>query len=178
MSEENGQQPQVNPNVFQYEIAGATRYADPLKVRRILLQNTMGKCWGIVQKINKLSKDIEEIRTKYDALQADLDANPTTADEIKVMGEIQATRAEGKQVTLKFEEYPRIERLSLFEVHIGSMCNQQAELEGILSQASMEAFELEPFNPENATGTTELDAIQLLKLFLTYVEGKGERLGI
>lgn len=49
---------------------------------------------------------------------------------------------------------------------------QIANLEGILATAAIEAFEFAPFNPEDGSGCTELDALILLQQYMEFAAGK------
>lgn len=48
----------------------------------------------------------------------------------------------------------------------------QVKIEGILAEATITAFEFEPFNPEDGTGATEIDALSLLHLYMEFAAGK------
>lgn len=166
-----------NPNGFEFQIQGKTQFADPLKVRRLLLQNTMGKCWGIFREINKTKKIVQDARDRIVALEKDLETTPTTPEEMAKIQEDQKIRAEGGTPTRPFTDFPREYQLSGFEGQVAIYSNKISELEGVLARASMMAFELPEYDLNTGEGVTEQEAIELLKLFVEYAEGKGERLG-
>ncbi len=169
--------PCANPNVFSYPFQGTTLHADPLRVRRALLQSTVGKCWGIVKEVNRLQGAITECRAKSESMTQDLLVNPNTPEEEIKIAEINQTFLEGKQLTIPFGELPRVKQLEGYDVQTAMLSNRLAELEGILAQAAFEAFEFPEFDATTGEGTTEREAIEILKMFLEYAEGKGERLG-
>lgn len=47
-----------------------------------------------------------------------------------------------------------------------------ANLEGILAQAAVIAFEQPPFNPEDGSGCTELEAMLILAQYMEFAAGK------
>lgn len=166
-----------NPNVFTFNVGEKVCYADPLKVRRVLLQQTMGKCWGLVRKINRTKELIDEFRKKAANLEKDLEVNPTTPEEMGKIQELQQLRAENKQPTLPFDQLPRAFQLDGYEGHVAVYCREAAELEGVLANASYQAFDLPPLDLEKGEGVSETEVLAIFKTFLEYAEGKGERLG-
>lgn len=48
-----------------------------------------------------------------------------------------------------------------------------ARLEGVLAAATVEAFELSPFSPEDGSGWTEMAALTLLAQYMEFAAGKG-----
>lgn len=166
-----------NPNAFEFQCQGKTQYADPLKVRRVLLSETMGKCWGIFREINKTKKIVQDARDKIVELEESLTITPTTEEEMVKVQEDQKLKAEGKQSTRAFTDLPRAFQLDGYEGQVAIYSNRISELEGVLAQAAMKAFELPEFDLNDGTGVTELEAIEILKSFVEYAEGKGERLG-
>ncbi len=166
-----------NSNAFFFQIGEKTCYADPLFVRRVLLNETMGKCWGITRKITRLREDVKKWRNEAQLLEAGLEAEPTSPEEMTKIAELQKERAEGKQGTLPFNELPRVYKLEGYENQIAICSNQIAELEGVLANAAYKAFDLPPLNPDDGSGVTEHEVIEILKAYLDYAEGKGERLG-
>ena len=166
-----------NPNVFPFTVGDSHCYADPMKVRRVLLQHTMGKCWSVVREIRRSQDELTDARNKADELRKELETTPTTEDELKVFAEIQKAHAEQKQTNLPFDQFPRAYKADMYEGKVAILSNKIAQLEGTLAGAAYEAFDLPPFKLDDGSGVTESEALGVLKLFLEYAEGKGERLG-
>src|SRR5262245_11634049 len=166
-----------NANAFVFQIGEKECYADPLKVRRALLQNTLGKCWGIVREIPKLKQAILKARQQVEELETQLQTEAISPQEMEQMQEIQKLKEEGKTSTIPFEQMPRIYRKEGFEGQIAIFSSRVAELEGILATAAYVAFDLPQMDPNTGEGVTEEEAIGVLNKFLEYAEGKGERLG-
>jgi hypothetical protein len=167
----------VSANVFSYLLKGRTYYADPLKVRRDLLQHTVGRCWGLVKEVLRLQDEIIAVRAQVDTTAMDLQTTPSTPEEISQCREIDAKLLENINPNIPFENLPRQKRLEGYETHVGALSTRMTDIEGVLATASALAFGLPPFDNETGQGTTDLEAIEVLKLFLEYAEGKGERLG-
>lgn len=166
-----------NPHAFIFTCQGKQQFADPLRVRRALLDHTLGKCWGILRKLNSFKVEIQLARGHVESLEADLSAVPTTEEEKTVLAEMQKATAEGKTSTVPFADQPRVIRLDGYNNQIAIYCKQTADLEGILAQAGYAAFELPLFDPNTGEGVTEFEVLEIVKAFVEYAEGKGERLG-
>lgn len=166
-----------NQRLFSFKLGDNELYADPLKVRRVLLNQTAGKCWGIVQEVRKLQEVIAKCREEITALNDDLSVTPTTEEESKLSGEIEKSLQENKTPTTPFENYPRKMKVFGYENQVAGLCQRLATLEELLAAASMHAFGLNPIDIETGEGVTEMEAIEVLIAFLEYAEGKGLRLG-
>jgi|SRR6185436_7868776 len=46
---------------FSYAIQGQTLHDDPFKIRRILLEQTDGRCWKYLGDLSKISKELDEL---------------------------------------------------------------------------------------------------------------------
>jgi len=156
-------------NVFSYELDEKQRFADPVKVRRTLLEVTSGRLWGIVQEINRTNNVIDDANKHIERLTADLSANPPTEDEIKF--------DQTKRTTTPFDQLPRTVQLEAYTGQLAITTQRVAQHEGVLAEAAVTAFDLPPFDPETGEGTTEIEALLILRAYLEYAEGKGWRLG-
>lgn len=65
------------------------------------------------------------------------------------------------------EEFERAE--AQVAIHVVEVAN----LEGLLAEASMAAFDLSPLDPATGEGVTELEALNVLMQYMVFAEGKG-----
>lgn len=114
---------------FDYEIQGNTLFADALKVRRGLLENTDGRAWIYIRDLDTLKT--EAVKLSDAAKTPEVDAQ-TAINALAVV-----------------------------------------RLEGILAQATRNAFDMIPVDPETGVGVSEYEALLLLQKFMEYAEGKG-----
>lgn len=161
---------------FKYELAGKSRFADPMRVRRILLEVTNGRMWTILKSLQSLQESLRTINTQIKTLQEDLDKNPSTPEEIELQTNL-LKELKDSNTTIDYEKLTRRMKVD----HLSNIAQQQLHQahswDSLLCEASFKAFNLPVFDPETGVGCTEEAAIKVLMGFVNYAEKKGERLG-
>jgi hypothetical protein len=156
-------------DVFGFRVGEQQRYADPVRIRRLLLEQTAGRMWAIVQEVNRTNQLIDYSQERVNRLLADLRDNPPT--------DVEKTFDRNNLSTTPFDQLPRAVQLESFTGQQAVNAQKLASYEGVMADAALYAFELPPFVPATGEGTTDGEALSVLRDYLGYAEGKGWRLG-
>lgn len=148
---------------FEYEVRGLKKFADPMRVRRLLLDSTSGSCWTQVQEARAYIEQVKMLQDVEQEIKKDLETTPATLEEMD------EAKAQGiKDVNL----LPRPLKLRAIIAQMANLVAAISRIEATLAAAAMDAFEFAPINVDTGEGVSENEALDILIQFFEYAEGK------